>query len=618
MVTKIPEDFIEEVRQQTNIADVIEPYVQLKKSGQNLFGLCPFHEEKTPSFSVSESKQIFHCFSCGRGGNVYKFLMDMEDLNFPEAVLKVADFSGISLPANYQAPSDHSSEPHAILKQDYQAAQDFYHHILLRTQAGVSALEYLHQRQLTDETIEHFQIGYAPDQSQILWSFFQEKSKSTPELQRSGLFTESDQGQFYDRFQDRVVFPVTDQSGKTIAFSGRLLQPPPPDRPVGKYLNSPETEIFHKSKTLFNLAAAKTAIRKQGEVVLFEGFMDVISAYQAGLKNGVASMGTSLTSEQIYLLQRLTHRLIICYDGDAPGIKAAQRALKLLQETNLEVGVVVLPGGQDPDEFIKKQGGDAFVKLVQHKSLSPVAFMIEFLSQQYDLSNDLQKVDFLNSALKYLAPVQSPVEQELYVRQLAERLQLSVTAVQQELADQIKSQKLLQPLAQEGLTKQAQEAAPNRDLEYSHLDRIEKSERNLLQIVFHFPEVINILDRQNNFHFVHEQYQEIFDVWLRASLTQDQLTVAQFIDLIPENLRNLVTTIEMMPRPASYSEAEVQDYINNLQANSEEQQLRIYQQKIQQAAQIGDSQQELEFTLKLITLRQQIDHAEKKELLDGE
>lgn len=609
-MAQIPAAFIEEVRQKTNIVDVIEPYVQLKKSGRNLFGLCPFHEERTPSFSVSEEKQIFHCFSCGRGGNVFKFLMEIESLSFPEAVIKVAEFSGLSLPAEYQVakgPSENQSA--TLLKQDYQAAQELYHHILMRTQLGETALNYLHQRQLTDATLEHFQIGFAPDQQQMLLSFFQGKQKEPSELARSGLFTQTDEGKLLDRFRDRVIFPVQDQSGDVIAFSGRILQKPDPQRPVGKYLNSPETEIFNKSKTLFNLAAAKKEIRQQGEVILFEGFMDVISAYQAGVKNGVASMGTSLTEQQVYLLQRITQRLIICYDGDAPGLKAACRALELLQSTSLEVGVVILPQNQDPDEFIKSQGAQAFSQLVHHKSLSPEAFMIEYLSRQYNLNNDLEKVDYLNAALAYILPVQSPVQQELYVEQLAQHLNLPSSTIRQELQEQQKTKKILTPVADYGQNQAEKRSAPDHDQEYVGLDSVEKSERNLLNIVFHYPEVLQIIDQHSGFHFVHQQYQDIFDYWVRESLMNEHLTVAQFVDLVPADLRDLIVAIEMMPRPDNYLPEEVQDYITNIEQNKQRQQLQKYQVQVKQAKQIGDSQQELELTKKMIALSQQMDQA---------
>lgn len=607
MAKMIPEEFIEKVRSETNIVDIIEPYVQLKKSGRNLFGLCPFHEERTPSFSVSEDKQIFHCFSCGRGGNVFKFIMDIENVSFPEAVIKVADKSGISLPADYTQSTDDVNSASSILKKDYQSVADLYHHILLKTEVGDRALKYLHKRKLKDDTINHFQIGYAPNESKTLVSFFQGHNKNYSELSKSGFFSEDDQGNLYDRFRDRVMFPITDQSGNIIAFSGRMLNKPPEGQPVAKYLNSPETDIFHKSTTLFHLAEAKSTIRKQGEVVLFEGFMDVISAYQAGVYNGVASMGTSLTDKQLYILNRITNRIVICYDGDTPGIKAAQRALKMLHDTNFDVGIVVIPNGMDPDEFIKARGADEFKKLIDHKALTPTAFLLRFLSKQYDMTNDADKIEFLNAALGEIVKTSSQVEQELYVGQLADQLNVSRASIQKELDDKKKTQSVLQPVADFGKNKATVQSQPDHDVGYSKLDKIEKSEQNLLNLVFHFPDVVATLDKYNNFTFKHQKYQDIFDSWLRYSLTSNKPTLASFIDTIPDNLKNLVIDIDMLDRPVNYNEQEVEDYVNNIISCDDHQRLKNYQSQIKQAAQIGDSDKEIQLTTKLINLRRKLD-----------
>ncbi|UQS81516.1 DNA primase [Bombilactobacillus folatiphilus] len=608
-MAKIPSDVIENVRQKTNIVDIIEPYVQLKKSGQNLFGLCPFHEERTPSFSVSEEKQIFHCFSCGRGGNAFKFLMEMESMTFPEAVLKVAELSGVSLPAQYSHDSHAvDNSPLTALKQDYQTVRDFYHYILCKTAAGEQALNYLHQRQLSDETIDHFQIGYAPAANNTLVDLFQSREKNLQELVDSGLFAQSGQGKLFDRFRDRVMFPINDQSGSPIAFSGRILQmPAQSDQPVAKYLNSPETKIFNKSQTLFNLDEAKRSIRQLGEVILFEGFMDVISAYQAGIENGVASMGTSLTDQQLYTLNRLTKRIVICYDGDDPGIKAALRAMKLLRETDFEVGIVIIPSKQDPDEFIKSQGAQAFQTLVQKKSLTPTAFMIEYLSQQYDLTNDGAKVDFLNTALEYVVVDKSPVERELYIKQLAQRLNVSVRSIQQEVADKEREQVILQPAADYGVSQSQEQSQLEAQTSTLQINKTEQSERNLLNIVFQNPDVISVLDQWPNFSFVHEQYQDLFDYWVRYCLMNAQPLIADFMDEIPDRLRSLASTIEMMSRPRDYSDEEINDYINNIMYDYKQQQLQQYQAQVKQAAQIGDVQQELDLTVQLVQLRQELE-----------
>jgi len=268
-----------------------------------------------------------------------------------------------------------------------------------------------------------------------------------------------------------------------------------------------------------------------------------------------------------------------------------------------------LPQNQDPDEFIKSQGAQAFSQLVHHKSLSPEAFMIEYLSRQYNLNNDLEKVDYLNAALAYILPVQSPVQQELYVEQLAQHLNLPSSTIRQELQEQQKTKKILTPVADYGQNQAEKRSAPDHDQEYVGLDSVEKSERNLLNIVFHYPEVLQIIDQHSGFHFVHQQYQDIFDYWVRESLMNEHLTVAQFVDLVPADLRDLIVAIEMMPRPDNYLPEEVQDYITNIEQNKQRQQLQKYQVQVKQAKQIGDSQQELELTKKMIALSQQMDQA---------
>lgn len=320
---KIPEDVIEQVRSQVNIVDVVSQYVQLKQSGKNLFGLCPFHEERTPSFSVSEDKQIFHCFSCGRGGNVFKFMMEIENLSFPEAVKKVAEMEHLDVDSKYftdAAPASRETSEQKQLIELHEQAVKLYHHILINTKMGKSALDYLHHRGVNDETIDLYQLGYAPQQ-RLLKPFFDERQADYQLLRKSGLFSETQDGKLRDRFVDRVMYPIRNATGQTVAFSGRLLAK---DSDMPKYLNSPETELFNKRKILFNLDLARPNIRSKQPALLFEGFMDVISAYQGGIKSGIASMGTSLTEQQIYDIQRITREVIVCYDGDAPGQKSNQ------------------------------------------------------------------------------------------------------------------------------------------------------------------------------------------------------------------------------------------------------------------------------------------------------
>jgi DNA primase len=419
-VKRIPEETVEQIRSSVNIVEIVSQYVQLHKSGKNYFGLCPFHEEKTPSFSVTEEKQIFHCFSCHRGGNVFKFIMEIENISFPEAVIKVAELGGIDLPKSVtesNATAGSADTQVGQLRQIHSLAADLFHHILVNTEIGETALKYLHQRGLTDETIETFHLGYAPVQ-QVLLPFLEDRHFPRELLIRSGLFTENDAGQLYQRFKERVLFPIRDPQKRVIAFSGRLLKK---DEKLPKYLNSPETLLFNKRKVLFNFDLAKSEIRQHGFAILFEGFMDVISAYQAGVQQGIASMGTSLTNEQIYLLERTTDRLCLCYDGDDPGQKATARALQLLQPlTKLELGVIPIPGKRDPDEYINQESPTAFVKLVKDGQQNQMSFWFSFLAANRNLTNENDQLAYISDSLEKIATVASPVARDLYLGAIGE------------------------------------------------------------------------------------------------------------------------------------------------------------------------------------------------------
>ncbi|EFB62633.1 putative DNA primase [Lactobacillus gasseri 224-1] len=315
---------------------------------------------KTPSFTVSEGKQFFKCFGCGKGGNVFKFLMYQDHLTFPESVKKAAELAHLQMPEGY----GEAAKPLSPLKKMYRQATEFYQHILLTTKVGERALEYARKRELTDDLLKHFKVGYAPDDDKILLTYLQQKKEYTDnDLRESGLFIESQDGQLFDRFRDRLMFPLGDESGYTVGFSGRRISN---DKTIAKYMNSPETKIFNKSKLLFHFAEAKKAARSEKHLILYEGYMDVIAAYKAGIQSGVASMGTSLTTEQVYMLRRITPNILVNYDGDPPGIHAAERATKLFgQVQGFNLGIIVLPENLDPDEYVKNMEKKSTVQKLQ-------------------------------------------------------------------------------------------------------------------------------------------------------------------------------------------------------------------------------------------------------------
>ncbi|WP_270331168.1 DNA primase [Lapidilactobacillus dextrinicus] len=601
---RIPEAFIEEVRQKTNIVDVVSQYVQLKKQGKNLFGLCPFHEEKTPSFSVTEDKQIFNCFSCHRGGNVFKFIMDIEDISFPEAVLKVADFSDISLPqdlATQKATADQSQAQQ--LRQLYQDVQVLYTHILLKTKIGEPALDYLQNRQLDEQAINEFGLGFAPDQSDLLLNFLKTRHVSRELMVRSGLFAQRQDGQLIDRFRNRVMFPIWDQSGRVIAFSGRLLTKSDNEP---KYLNSPETEIFQKRDVLYHFAQAKREIRQTKTAYLFEGFMDVISAYRAGVTNGIASMGTSLTSDQLYLLSRAAQRLIICYDGDEPGQNAIADALKLVKERPFEIGVVILPDGQDPDEYIKAHGAEAFQQQLEAHVLTPVAFELQRLAGQYNFSVDNERLAYVQSALQTLVTIESTVEQDLYLRQVADQANVDLTALKTEFTNAVRQyqRKERAKKRQTRLTTQQTSSAP--PILNVVLNRTEISERRLLNLAIGDPTLCQQLLDQADFAFNNPQLQTLFENWQQYLQTDGQHDVAGFADFLTPDQQPLLMEVEMMPLPDEISDAEINDYIHNIQTAHLDQRLKNAQQQVKRAAEQGDGDAEMKWLNELLQLKRQL------------
>ncbi|WP_269903111.1 DNA primase [Lactiplantibacillus plantarum] len=617
MANRIPEEKVEQVRSAVNIADFIGQYVQLKKAGKNLFGLCPFHEERTPSFSVNEQKQIFHCFSCGRGGNVFSFIMDLENLSFPEAVVKVADFGHIDLPASYTAqsqPAAPKDQQQADLLKLYADSAKMYQHILVNTELGEPALKYLHERGLDDETIKTFGIGYAPA-NQLLLDFFKEHQTDYQLLRQSGLFIENQAGDLRDRFVDRVLFPIKDASGRVIAFSGRILKKSPNEP---KYLNSPETKLFNKRSVLFNFDLARGPIRQQKSVVLFEGFMDVIAAYRSGIQNGVASMGTSLTDEQIYMLERVTDTLYVCYDSDMPGQKATDRALKLLGgNSRLNLGVIQMPDGMDPDEYLRAQGQEKFVQVFEDGKQTPTAFEIQYLKHDLNLQNTPDQLTYLQAVLQQLAQLASSVEQDLYLNQLVAEFDLDKDDLKQQLRSLVGQQAVRRGGGHSDEPQVAPPPAPaplgpppatvDGSTNSGPLSRVEKAERLLLYRLLNDHDVWLRVMAIAGFHFVHDSYQQIL-VYAEAYFkTHNQFDLGNFTDFMTDSdLQPVVTSLEFMDVANESSKEEIADLVNvimNQQPLVE--QINSKKAELTAAKQIGNRDLVQQLTLALIDLYRQ-------------
>ena len=413
------EQFLQELSERNDIVDVVSGYVQLtKRSGSNLFGLCPFHSEKTPSFSVAPDKQIYHCFGCGKGGSVIGFIMEIENLSFPDAVGFLARRAGMAMPETEDNGASKRRERLLNLNRD---AARFFHE-QLKTPAGQVARDYIARRGLTGRTVTNFGLGFAPNTWSSLTDAMKRKGYSERELFEAGLVRQGRSGRgVNDTFRNRLMFPVIDVRGNVIGFSGRILDDGEP-----KYMNSPETPVFSKSHNLFALNLAKKS--KSGYLILAEGNIDVASLHQAGFDSAVASLGTSLTPEQARLMSRYVNEVVIAYDNDGAGQKAAQRAISILEKLDVRVRVLRMDGAKDPDEYISKFGADAFRNLLE-QSENHVEYRLDSLKAGYDLAVDEQKVAYLQEAADLVAQLPDEVQREVYSMRLSEQTGVPKEAV---------------------------------------------------------------------------------------------------------------------------------------------------------------------------------------------
>lgn len=414
------EELIEEVRSRNDIVDVISGYVKLKKSGSNYFGLCPFHNEKSGSFSVSPSKQMYYCFGCGAGGNVITFIMEYENYTFMEAVRMLAERAGIELPQMEETPEERKSRDirSQLLEINKLAAVYYFHQ--LRGQNGSTAMNYLKKRELGDETIQRFGLGYSSMYSDDLYRYIKSKGYKDDILKESGLFTYGD-GKVTDKFWNRVMFPIMDMNNRVIGFGGRVMGDGKP-----KYLNSPETKLFDKSRNLYGLNIARTS--RKPNIIICEGYMDVISLHQAGFNQAVASLGTALTSGQASLMKRYTDQVLITYDSDGAGVKAALRAIPILKEAGLTTKVINMKPYKDPDEFIKGLGAEAFQERID-KAQNSFMYEISAMEQNYDLTDPDSKTRFFNEVAGRIVGFEEELERNNYIEAVADKYMVSMDAL---------------------------------------------------------------------------------------------------------------------------------------------------------------------------------------------
>ena len=483
----IPERFLDELIARTDIVDLVSESVRLTKKGRNYWGLCPFHSEKTPSFSVSADKQIFKCFGCGKGGGAINFVMEMENLPFRDAVEVLAKRAGLEMPADTGGPSAGArARREKLLAINKQAARTF--HKWLYEPEGAQGLEYLRKRGLSQRTLTRFGLGFAPNRWDALIEALAQEGYDKRDLLDAGLAVNNKDGRIYDRFRNRVMFPIIDIRGEVIGFGGRVM-----DDSTPKYLNSPDTPVYNKSRNVFALNIAKKS--KAGRVILTEGYMDTISLHQAGFDSAVASLGTSLTQEHAQLLSRYFKEAVIAYDGDGAGVAAAQRAIPLLEKAGLKVRVLKVTGAKDPDEFIKAYGPDAFLRLLD-QSENQVDYRLDQLKAKFNLEDDGQRVAFLQEAAQLLSTLPSPVEREIYGGHAAQAAGVSPEVMAQEVKKAFSRRVHKQQKQQErrDLTPAVQLQPKQRGLRYENI-RSARAEEGVIRLLLLDPSLAGDMEQ---------------------------------------------------------------------------------------------------------------------------
>ena len=553
-----PENFIQELTERNDIVDVVGSYVSLgKRSGANLFGLCPFHNERTPSFAVNPAGQFYHCFGCGKGGGVINFIMEIENLSYPDAVAFLAKRAGMQMPED---SFDRDAKKRSrLLAANRDAARWFYEQLV--TPEGKRCTDYMAGRRIAPTIARRFGLGFAPQRSEAFLDAMRQKGYSDWELSDADLIRRGDHG-FYSTFRDRLMFPIIDVRGNVIGFSGRTL-----GDAGAKYLNSKDTLVFNKGRNLFALNLAKKS--KAGYIILSEGNIDIVALHQAGFDSAVASLGTSLTPEQARLISRYTNEVIIAYDNDGAGIKASQRAIGILERLDLKVRVLRMTGAKDPDEYIKTRGADAFRNLLEG-SEDQVDYRLGAVTARYDLSRDDQKVAFLKEASALLATLPGAVEREVYAIRVAGQAGVGQDAVIQEVERRRKQ--LLRKAArteEQELNRPERMAQPaDRELRYRNPVSA-AAEEGVIRLLYLEPSLVQEGGLPEAAVFSSEALGRIYTILRQKIEEGGTLSISSLSGVLSREEMNLLVNILQKPEVLSSGRRALQDYIVRIREQHE-------------------------------------------------
>lgn len=611
-MARLDKEKIEEIKSSVNIVDVISQYVHLSKSGTNYLGLCPFHGEKTPSFNVNAQKQFYHCFGCGKSGDVFKFLEEYKQEPFLDAVKEVAETAGIVLALDEKPVREH---PNQALYDLHNQAARIYHTVLTSTEEGAKAREYLLTRGISDEIIKKFNIGLSLSDNDFLYQSVKQKFEESV-LTNSGLITFAE-NRIFDSFRGRIMFPLNNEHGQVIAFSGRIWRSEDlTNKQLAKYKNSTTTPIFNKSEALYNLDRAKSSIKKTHEVYLMEGFMDVIAAYENGVTNAVASMGTALTNGHVRKLRHFASKFVLVYDGDKAGQNAIFKALNLLDTD--EVKVVRIPDGLDPDEYNRTYPA-ALKTLMLGSRMAPVEFLMDYL-RPANLTNLQAQLEFINLIAPKIALIKSLTAQDAYIKRLVEILpdfeyNQVESAVNERRQNVVANQEFSDvygipddsfappPPEDDGYQFDYQMAPPPITVAAAKkFSQIERSELQLLHRMIYHPTVLARVSAESGFQFVHKRYQQLFEIMKGLENVDETSLMAQVTGEDSETFYEVLSSVNV---PDEVLDKEVDDLLKNFVRAAKGTQLQTLQEQLEQAKQTGNKALELQLTMQIIAQKQQ-------------
>ena len=559
---RISEDFLSELKYRSDISDIASSYMQLKRRGRNLVGLCPFHSEKTPSFNIYPENGSFYCFGCGAGGDVITFVMKIENLDYMEAVKFLAQRAGMSMPED-SVDDSMSKLRNRVYEANREAARFFY--AKLYSKEGVQALSYLHSRALTDNTIKRFGLGFSPDSRFALTNHLKSKGFTDSELIAANLVFKTRSGNgVVDRFYNRVMFPIIDLRGNVIAFGGRIMTDQKP-----KYLNTSDTIVFNKSRNLFSLNNAKNSGTRR--LILCEGYMDVIAINQAGFAEAVATLGTALTQEQAVLMKRYCDEVVICYDTDEAGQKATARAISILRNAGLVVRVLSIPGSKDPDEFIRKngdQGASAFKNLLENSG-NDVEYQLYKLKSNYDINTSDGKFAYLSQAVKVLSALDNAMEQDIYASKLSEEVSVEKNSIMEQIRKSVRTKHRNETRNEFSKLQSKMSGRDDKiNTQHAKFPRATKAEQNLIAFLINNPDKLRLVEKNiSPDEFVTDFNSRLYSYFSKRIKNGLEPLNALSLDFTTDEVSTIAGILSTYSQLAS-TDAALMEYINTIKEES--------------------------------------------------